>query len=524
MKKQKKHAFKISLRGLTALLCAFVLFPAFSGCGDMDDPASSPLESRPIYASAEPRQLTPAALDTDLAGRAESYGIGQAPSLLYLELETVEHSDNQWRVEGYQLDNREFGPLYCCCDEWWVENGEGLAPGGLAEIIYSGNILTTSPGQISQPISMAPVDREKAFCHIFMDAFGQLQREASGLWDDAPCGVADLTGETNLSRQSEKYLLMQGIFHRYDRNFCESAWEDAAQGYFLQDDGTKLPASDGLFLRLTDTSAKDGTFTFSLEAYREGKGHAGYRGCTASFDGQKWNWEAGEFWTDGETSSQTLRLKACRVEKGRQEILAVDESDGATDTLYSFHYDSLDETGGALAPGMMIDVTFDGSLMETYPLALGGPVQVTTTGQENDFFSLYLSALETIWDYDSGLNPTSSDGSGFTLGFDFTEVHNLSEAEKEALGYVFSSHHDVQCLFSTFEELVEQGVIDAENPMWEDGLLFTIKDEPALDQSFFFNIQKWKSGLGAVGFDKCKAQKGEDGSWFFTEPDAITIS
>ena len=127
---------------------------------------------------------------------------------------------------------------------------------------------------------------------------------------------------------------------------------------------------------------------------------------------------------------------------------------------------------------------------------------------QEDICELYLEVLEDLWNVDSGLNNEISQ-----IGIDLSELSNLTEAEKEYVMSSFASKHDLPYIIGTFEELCDQGLIDKENLIWEDGLFFSIKTN---EDKKTFDAQKWRSGLGAYFFGQCIAQRDTNGKWSYT--------
>ena len=131
---------------------------------------------------------------------------------------------------------------------------------------------------------------------------------------------------------------------------------------------------------------------------------------------------------------------------------------------------------------------------------------------------LYLEVLEDLWNVDSGLNNEIS-----KIGVDLSKLSGLTKNEKDYVMSKFASKHNLPYVSGTWEELCEQGYIDKENLIWEDGLFFSIKtNEDAIKadskglEYIPFDAQKWRSGLGAYFFDQCLAQRGADGKWSYT--------
>lgn len=163
-----------------------------------------------------------------------------------------------------------------------------------------------------------------------------------------------------------------------------------------------------------------------------------------------------------------------------------------------------------LVPGMTVEVSYGGEVMETYPCQLSEPTALRVTGKEDDLVGFYLGVLEDLYQADSGLNSELS-----VMALNLEEEQNLTQSEKAALVWLFAEKHGVEPLTGTFDQLCEEGYIDRENLVFETGLLFTISSTRLADGSFTFDADKWRSGLGAYFFVDCKAAK-EDGNWTYT--------
>ena len=73
----------------------------------------------------------------------------------------------------------------------------------------------------------------------------------------------------------------------------------------------------------------------------------------------------------------------------------------------------------------------------------------------------------------------------------------------------------------TFEELEEQGYID--DLYFKEGILFKIEDRPMSGNSILMDVSKWRSGLGAIGYDDLKVQF-KSGNWKITKIGSAWIS
>lgn len=70
---------------------------------------------------------------------------------------------------------------------------------------------------------------------------------------------------------------------------------------------------------------------------------------------------------------------------------------------------------------------------------------------------------------------------------------------------------------------MDEGYIDEENLYWEDGLHFTIEEKEVKSGEVTYSVQKWRSGLGAVGYSNT-ASLDKNGQWVFAEITDMWIS
>ncbi len=217
----------------------------------------------------------------------------------------------------------------------------------------------------------------------------------------------------------------------------------------------------------------------------------------------------------------TERWRVC--EAGEASILAFPERDDrTTGELCHISLSNVDETNGKLQPGAVVEVVYDGCVLASWPGQIHNVGSVTVVEQGEDFMTLYLDILDELYETEPGLNPEGSMETSITYGLDLSGVHNLSETEKEVLGYLFTCAHDTDWekaqpagyALGTYEELAEKGYIDTEKLFFENGVLFTVTDEPAKDGRFSFSAQKWRGGDGAVFYTDSRAEK-KDGNWTY---------
>lgn len=134
--------------------------------------------------------------------------------------------------------------------------------------------------------------------------------------------------------------------------------------------------------------------------------------------------------------------------------------------------------------------------------------------------ALYLQVLEDLWAADPAL-----DSGITTLGLDVsTAPGGLSGAQQDELAARFGAAHGLPVVQATWQELADAGAIDAENLLWEEGCLYSIRASEGLPaggeggtggDALCFTAEKWRSGLGAYLFCDCVARYA-DGAWQYT--------
>lgn len=181
----------------------------------------------------------------------------------------------------------------------------------------------------------------------------------------------------------------------------------------------------------------------------------------------------------------------------------------------------------ALQDGMMIDVTFDGTVMETYPGQLGQVYDIHAYSQGTqqnpygscfDLCGLYLQVLNDLWERDPGLNDDI-----LHISLDLSQAPgDLTDGEKSAIAWIFAGQHGADALTLSYEELAQQGYLTEvadELYQWEDGILFTIscaqweEGEIYSLRALKFNARKWRSPLGAYYFQDCLVIWPQSGTW-----------
>lgn len=183
--------------------------------------------------------------------------------------------------------------------------------------------------------------------------------------------------------------------------------------------------------------------------------------------------------------------------------------EGAYGGLYQVSLDGVPvEPGGveALCVGKRAEVTFGGITAECFPEIPGGVTRVRAVDGDLSPFVLYRQALFDLMETDEGLN-----GGARYLGVDLSGAANLTGGEQLALQYLLEQQYGLSVLPGTFDELCEQGYIDRDALYWEDGVLLRVALVEDGTDTFRFDAEKWRSGLGAIYWTDCTAARGADG-------------
>lgn len=171
----------------------------------------------------------------------------------------------------------------------------------------------------------------------------------------------------------------------------------------------------------------------------------------------------------------------------------------------------------AFKAGQIINIGFSGIILESSPAIPTGIEYIEIEKQQDDLIGLYLKVISDLWKVDSGLNADID-----MIALDLSQASNLESYEKEALRYMMGNEYQLQILIATYDELVEEGLIDDENLYFERGLLINLVVKDVKSDAFSFDISKWRSGLGAYFFIDCKAKLTNNGWTYEIGSEAIS--
>lgn len=132
-----------------------------------------------------------------------------------------------------------------------------------------------------------------------------------------------------------------------------------------------------------------------------------------------------------------------------------------------------------------------------------------------DKVGAYTAVIDKLYNEDEALNSDIK-----YIAVDTSLINYLSDNQKlillkdlEKYGYTV--------LDMTFEELEKEGYI--EDLYFKEGILFKLEDKTMNKNSITMNVSKWRSGLGAIGYDDLKAVY-KNGKWEVTKTGNAWIS
>jgi len=116
-----------------------------------------------------------------------------------------------------------------------------------------------------------------------------------------------------------------------------------------------------------------------------------------------------------------------------------------------------------------------------------------TQEEAEDKVGAYTTAIEKLYEEDSALNSDIQ-----YIAIDTSTIVNLDDEEKDALLEELEDY-GYTVLDRTMDELEEEGYV--KDLYFEEGIFFEIEDEEIKGNSITMDISKWRSGLGAIGYD-----------------------
>lgn len=199
-----------------------------------------------------------------------------------------------------------------------------------------------------------------------------------------------------------------------------------------------------------------------------------------------------------DVNDDTILVADCDDENGLYQVTLTEDLGDLSDIL----------------KGDLIELGFDGLIMESYPAMIANPSYIKLQEKGDDFVGLYLNIFMDLYNADSGLNSEVN-----LLAVDLSKDEILSQGEKNALIFMLQNETQLSTRLATFDELVSEDLISVEDDtkfaFFDNGILFSIKTTSINNSKFEFSAQKWRSSMGAYFFDDATAKK-KNGVWGYT--------
>lgn len=202
----------------------------------------------------------------------------------------------------------------------------------------------------------------------------------------------------------------------------------------------------------------------------------------------------------------------CRVIDGAAEKkLLLAGSEGA---VYRLTLEEGIPVEGVIQDGALVEIGFNGLVMETFPAQLGEVSSVTVLQEGFDNrCSIYLQVLADLW--------SAGGGGPETIGVDLSAT-GLKAGEQEAVIWAFGEAHGVSAVRETggIEDL--QAQYKAE----QDSCLLMIREQvadPSSEGTLSFEAEVMHGSSGGSVFTDCTAAPAFAGGWGSYEVGAVLV-
>lgn len=165
-----------------------------------------------------------------------------------------------------------------------------------------------------------------------------------------------------------------------------------------------------------------------------------------------------------------------------------------------------------LRPGMILDITWNGIIADSFPGSLTAD-EIQVVEQGDDLVGMYCQLLTELW------TETGQKTGVERLGFDFSGLTDLSAREQQALAYLTACKLEMGFSYGsgTWDELVSDNHITMDGEgYWTNGMLLSLSLYVQEDGHAGIIASSSRSRDGAILVLTCMADRQEDGSWSYT--------
>lgn len=210
----------------------------------------------------------------------------------------------------------------------------------------------------------------------------------------------------------------------------------------------------------------------------------------------------------GESADTEYKVfEADVIEAGERLLVAPDKESteySSSDKIYVGMVKAA-EKPESVKPGDRIKIYYNGMIAESYPAQISAD-KIEVTGHNRIIDGIF-TLIDDIYREDTALN----DGIAM-IAFNMSKLESLTDTEIETVLAMAKEEFGLDVIQGTFDELAEQGLIDKEKLYFEKGVLIEIKDDKISGNKSKISctISKWRSGLGAIGWDAKAEFDGEN--------------
>ncbi len=151
-------------------------------------------------------------------------------------------------------------------------------------------------------------------------------------------------------------------------------------------------------------------------------------------------------------------------------------------------------------------------VMATQPLLLPSESNALSSSIDaSSIINAYMDIIDMLYTEDTALNDDIS-----ILAIDTSTMCNITSYEKSCLIARLEQFYGLEVIDDTFDNLCQNGFIKKDELYFPNGIFIQIEDTPLdTNSSFNFNASKWRSGLGAVGYNNASIMFEHD-TWLIT--------
>lgn len=212
----------------------------------------------------------------------------------------------------------------------------------------------------------------------------------------------------------------------------------------------------------------------------------------------------------GHSTTDEVKIKGILLHQFADDSFLVAQmgEETANQEIFIIGFENAKVLSGELKTNQIVEIAYDGAILETYPAQLSGVESVQILDEESDhLFRLFQEIVDLMYEKDPALNDQITE-----ISVDFPEPKLLSRSQENALLYLLQLETGKEILRMDYGVLLDSGRITQDPPYYENGVFISVSAEQSDNGTVTFSAQKWRSGLGAIFTGDTEAVY-QDGSW-----------